>query len=122
MSFENTANDTLPVYEAVRNSNFEPIIASFDVKALNEDSTGAVIDVTSLFKTDVPALGLQQSYRQRFQVRRVDGERTFIEYINSYPENVEARHLLTYEASNPPSNSDANTISLEINHSYAPDA
>jgi hypothetical protein len=117
VSFENTANDTLPIYEAVRNSNFEPILATFDVKALNEDSTGAVIDVTSLFKTDVPAFGLQQSYRQRYQVRRVDGDRTFIEHINSYPENVEARHLLTYEASNPPSNSDANTISLEINHS-----
>ncbi|WP_069129921.1 zinc-dependent metalloprotease [Rhodohalobacter halophilus] len=117
VSFSNTASDTLPVYEAVRNSNFEPILASFDIAAINEDSTGSVIDVTSLFTTDVPALGLQQSYRSRFQVRRVDGNRTFIESIRSFPENVEARHLLTYDAQNPPSNSDANTISLEINHS-----
>jgi hypothetical protein len=117
VSFSNTASDTLPIYEAVRNSNFEPILATFDIKALNPDSTGSVIDVTSLFTTDVPALGLQGSFRSRFQVRRVDGNRTFIESIRAYPENVEARHILTYEAGNPPSNSDANTISLEINHS-----
>jgi len=117
ISFENVASDTLPIFEAVRNSNFEPILTSFDIEALNEDSTGTVIDVTSLFTSDVPAFGLQQSFRQRYQVRRVDGSRTFIEHINSYPENIEARHLLTYEASKPPSNSDANTISLEINHS-----
>ncbi|MGF1670617.1 MAG: zinc-dependent metalloprotease [Balneolaceae bacterium] len=117
VSFENVASDTLPIFEAVRNSNFEPILTSFDIKALNEDSTGTVIDVTGLFTTDVPALGLQQSFRQRFQVRRVDGSRTFIEHIRSFPRNIEARHLLTYEAAQPPSNSDANTISLEINHS-----
>jgi hypothetical protein len=117
VSFSNTASDTLPIFEAVRNSNFEPILASFDIKAFNEDTTGSVIDVTSLFTSDVPALGLQQSFRNRFQVRRVDGNRTFIESIRTFPENVEARHILTYEAANPPSNSDANTITLEINHS-----
>jgi len=117
VSFSNTASETLPVYQAVKNSNFEPILASFDIKALNADSTGSVIDITSLFTTDVPALGLQSGFRTRFQVRRVDGNRTFIESIRSFPENVEARHLITYEAANPPSNSDANTISLEINHS-----
>lgn len=117
VSFSNTASDTLPVFEAVRNSNFEPILATFDIKALNPDSTGSVIDVTSLFTTDIPALGLQSSFRSRFQVRRVDGNRTFIEHIRAFPENVEARHILTYDAANPPSNSDANTISLEINHS-----
>ena len=117
VSFSNTASDSLPVFEAVENSNFEPILASFDIEALNEDSTGSVIEITDMFTSDVPALGLQQSYRQRFQVRRVDGDRTFIEHIHSYPENVEARHILTYDAQKPPSNSDANTISLEINHS-----
>ncbi|MDX1641529.1 MAG: zinc-dependent metalloprotease [Balneolaceae bacterium] len=117
VSFNNTASDTLPVYQAVRNSNFEPILASFDIEAYNEDSTGSVIDITNLFTSDVPALGLQQYFRQQFQVRRVDSDRTFIEHIRSYPENIEARHILTYDAQNPPADSDANTISLEINHS-----
>lgn len=63
VSFSNTASDTLPIFEAVRNSNFEPIIATFDVKAISEDSTGSVIDITSLFTTDIPALGLPQRFR-----------------------------------------------------------
>lgn len=117
VSFSNTANDTLPIYEAVRNSNFEPILATFDMKAISEDSTGSVIDITSLFTTDVPALGLPQRFRTQYQVRRVDGSRTFIEHIRSFPENIEARHLITYEAQSPPTNSDAGTISLELNHS-----
>ncbi len=117
VSFSNTANDTLPIFEAVRNSNFEPILASFDIAAFSEDTSGSVIDVTSLFTTDVPALGLPQGFRTQYQVRRVDGSRTFIEHIRSFPENIEARHLITYEAQTPPSNSDANTISLELNHS-----
>ncbi|TVQ66931.1 MAG: DUF5117 domain-containing protein [Balneolaceae bacterium] len=117
VSFSNTASDSLPIFEAVRNSNFEPIIASFSIEAHNADTTGSVIDVTSLFTTDVPALGLPQRFRTQYQVRRVDGNRTFIEHIRSFPENIEARHILTYEAVNPPSNADANTLSLELNHS-----
>lgn len=117
VSFQNTASDTLPIYEAVRNSNFEPIIMSFSIKSLNEDSTGTVIDVTSLFDSDVPALGLPQNRREQYRVRRLDGSRSYIEHVRSYPENIEARHLLTYEASNPPSNSSTGAISLEINHS-----
>lgn len=117
VSFSNTANDTLPIFEAVRNSNFEPILAVFDIEAFNADTSGSVINVTSLFTTDVPAFGIPQRFRQQYQVRRLDGSRTFIEHIRSFPENIEARHLVTYEAQNPPSNSDANTISLELNHS-----
>jgi hypothetical protein len=117
VSYENVASDTLPIYEAVRNSNFEPIIASFDIEALGKDSSGVVIEVTSLYTDDVPSLGLDSDSRREYQVRRLDKSRTFIEHINSYPLNVEARNLVTYEAQDPPSNSATGTISLELNHS-----
>lgn len=117
VSYENVASDSLPVYEAVQNSNFEPIIASFDIKSLGKDSSGVVIDVTKLYASDIPALGLQSDEREEYRVRRLDTDRSFIEHINSYPENIEARNWMTYDASNPPSNSSTGTISLEINHS-----
>ncbi|MGM0587809.1 MAG: zinc-dependent metalloprotease [Bacteroidota bacterium] len=117
VSYENTANDTLPVYESVQNSNFEPIIYSFPIKALNKDTSGVVIEVTDLFTSDVPALGLSQGARKYYQVRLLDGDRTFMEHIRSYPENIEARAVLTYTAANPPSNESTGSISLEINHS-----
>lgn len=117
VSFENVATEGKPIYEAVKNSNFEPIIASFSIEALNEDTTGSVIEVTSLFTTDIPSLGISSGQRRAYQVRRLDGSRTFIEHINSYPENIEVRNVLTYDAGEPPSNSSTGTISMEVNHS-----
>lgn len=117
VSYENVASEEEPIYEAVRNSNFEPIISSFSIEALNEDSTGSVVEITSLFNSDIPSLGLPSRTRQAYQVRRLDGSRTFIEHINSYPENIEVRNVLTYDAGSPPSNSSTGTISMEVNHS-----
>jgi len=117
VSHERLADSTEAVYEAVRNSSFEPIIMNFPVKSLGKDSTGVVIDVTSLYNSDVPSFGLSSGRRSAYQVRRLDGDRTFIEHINSYPLNIEARSLLTYQAQNPPSSSATNTISVEMNHS-----
>lgn len=118
VSYENVASDTTqPIYEAVRNSNFEPIIASFGIKSLAKDSAGAVIEVTELYTDDIPSLGLQSSRREQYGVRRLDGDRTFINYIHSYPRNIETRNILTYDAQEPPSSSSTGTISLEVNHS-----
>lgn len=33
------AADSLPVHEAVVNSNFEPVLQAFDIKAIKKDST-----------------------------------------------------------------------------------
>ncbi len=117
VSYENVADSTLPIYRAVRNSNFEPIIMTFPVESLGEDSTGVVIDVTSLYDSDVQAFGLENDERSSHQVQRLDASRTFIEDIRSYPRNIETRSLLTYEAGNPPSASQTGTLSLVMNHS-----
>ena len=117
VSYENVAADSLPVAEAVRNSNFEPVIASFDIEALNEDSSAVVIDVTALYTTDVPSLGLPKGPREEYKVRRLDDGRSFLERAASYPENIEVRAVLTYDAAEPPSQSSTGTISLERNHS-----
>ena len=117
VSYENVADEEKPIYEAVRNANFEPIIRAFEIEALSEDSAGVVIEVTDLFATDVPVLGLQKARRERYKVRRLDKERSFVASARSFPQNVEVRSVLTYEAQNPPANSPTGTISLEMNHS-----
>ena len=117
VSYQNVAADSLPIYQAVRNSNLEPIIRSFPIAAMSAGDAGVVIDVTELYETDVPALGLQAGRRRAYEVRRLDADRSYIEWAKSYPENVEVRHVLTYEAGSPPSNSSTNTITLEMNQS-----
>jgi hypothetical protein len=117
VSFEDVAADSLPIYEAVQNANFEPIVAAFDIKAWAEDSSAVVIDVTDLFSTDIPVLGLGQGAREQYEVSSLDKDRSFIEWSKSFPRNIEVRAVLTYKAKEPPSNASTGTISIELNQS-----
>ena len=117
VSHQVVAADSLPVHEAVVNSNFEPVLATFPIKAFNKDSTNTVIDVTPLFTKDVKALGFPQARRQQYRITRLESDKSFVETLKSYPQNIEARHVKTYAAGRPPSNSSTGTISLEINNS-----
>ncbi|MAU17570.1 MAG: zinc-dependent metalloprotease [Muricauda sp.] len=119
-SYENVAADSLPVHEAVVNSNFEPVLFSFDIKAFNKKDSlnpSTVIEIDPLFSNDVKALGFPDRYRKRYKVTRMDSDRSYIESIRSYPLNIEARHVKTYLSNDPPSNSSLGSISLEINNS-----
>ena len=114
VGYENRGDEDSPIYESVRNSNLEPIIKAFDVAALNADTTGIVIDATSLYTSDIASLGLQSSRRSAYSVRRLDGDRSYISSVKSFPENVEVRHVLTYDAASAPSNASTNTITVEM--------
>ena len=110
------AADSLPIHEAVVNSNFEPVLYTFPIKAF-KDSTATVIDATDLYQKDVKALGLPQGQRTAYRVTRLDNSKSFVESIKSYPLNIEARHVKTYSAGRPPSNNSTGTISVEMNNS-----
>ena len=117
VSYEVFAADSLPVHQAVVNSNFEPVLYTFPVETISKDSTSTVINVTELFDKDVKALGLPSYRRKQYKVSRLESNKSFIESIKSYPKNIEARHVKTYAASNAPSNSSTGAISIEINNS-----
>ncbi len=114
VSYTNVADTSLPIHDAVVNANFEPIIRAFDIAAFNDDSSNIVIEVTDLFTKDVPALGLQRRRRTQYKVRRLDESRSYISRFASYPRNVEIRHVLTYDATEPPANASTGAISLEM--------
>ncbi|MEH6535445.1 MAG: zinc-dependent metalloprotease [Psychroserpens sp.] len=117
VSHQVVAADSLPIHEAVINSNFEPVIATFFIKAFSKDSLNTVIDVTDLFSKDVKPLGFPQRRRQQYRITRLDGQLSYIESLKSYPTNIESRTVKTYSAGRPPSNSNTGAISLEINNS-----
>lgn len=117
VSYNVTAADSLPVNEAVKNSNFEPVLFTFPIKAYSKDSTSTVIDASPLFEKDVKSLGLPAFRRRPYKVTRLESDKSFIETIKSYPRNIEARHVKTYAAGSPPSNSSTGSISIEINNS-----
>ncbi|TVR27550.1 MAG: DUF5117 domain-containing protein [Balneolaceae bacterium] len=119
-SYNSVAADSLPISRSVRANNFEPIIAAFDIKAIGPDSTTTLIEINSLFESDVAAIsGMTGRFRSMYQVRRLDNSRSYIDTVRTFPMNVEARHVMTYEAMNPPSAGGTNTISLLMNQSMA---
>jgi hypothetical protein len=117
VSYSNTAADSLPIFTAVKSSNLEPILQKFDVKAKAKDENGVVIEVTDLFSKDVQAIGLPKNRRTQFKVTRLDTDRSYIERISPYPMNIEARYVMTYAATEPPSNSSTGLITVEMNSS-----
>lgn len=117
VSHQVVADTLLPVHEAVVNSNFEPVLYSFPIKAFNKDTTGVVIDATKLLTEDVKPMGFPQFYRTAYRVSRLDKSRSYVERVSSYPQNIEMRHVKTYFASRPPSNSAVGSISVEMSNS-----
>ncbi|WP_456422486.1 zinc-dependent metalloprotease [Lutibacter sp.] len=117
VSYNIVANKELPIHEAVVNSNFEPVLFSFPIKAYNDDKTATVIDATELFSTDVKALGLPSFMRKSYKITKLDTKKSFIESVKSYPKNIEVHHVKTYAASAAPSNSSTGIVSIEMSSS-----
>ncbi|MCB0852898.1 MAG: DUF5117 domain-containing protein, partial [Bacteroidetes bacterium] len=107
ISYSNVADEELPIYLSVRSNNFEPIIAAFDIEAFNRDSSGVVIEVSKFYLSDNSAIsGLSSSLRKQYEIKNMDKDRSFLDTARSYPINIEITHTMTYNAGNPPGNSD----------------
>ncbi|MFT6941689.1 MAG: hypothetical protein ACJASN_003190, partial [Cyclobacteriaceae bacterium] len=118
VSYNAIADEDLPIYQSVKNNNFEPIIHSFKIEALGKDSSSYVVDIKNFFTTDVPMIGaLRDRERKRFKVTTVDKSRSMINYVKSFPQNTEVRHILTYKGSELPDNQLTGTLSIEMNQS-----
>ena len=112
------ADDTLAIAASVQANYFPPILASWEIEARGADSASSVIDITDFFAGDTRHLsGLSSAQRSSYQVRRLDPDRSFISRMRSYPLNVNVRHTLTYDAGAPPSDPQANTVTMQMNQS-----
>ena len=118
INYSNTADKDLPIYASVQDNNYSPVIKAFKIAAFGPDSTTAIINVNDLFLSDVRALsGVSSRMREQYKVGGLDKSRSFISRVASFPGNIEVRHDLTYEASRPPSQESAATISMQMSQS-----
>lgn len=118
VSYNNVADENEPIYTSVKNNNFEPVIESFSLETMKDDSSAYVIKVTDFFSSDIPMIGgLRDSERKRFKIKGIDKSRSLITSVKSFPENVEVRHILTYRGDELPANGLTETLSIEMNQS-----
>jgi len=119
VSYNSVASFEKPIYESVKNNNFEPIIVRLDEAAQSEDSTSVVVEISSLFTTDIAMIGaLSDGQRKKFGISSLDKGRSFIESMRAFPDNVEVRHVLTYTGKDLPDNQITGTLSVEMNQSF----
>ncbi|MEO1417102.1 MAG: zinc-dependent metalloprotease [Bacteroidota bacterium] len=118
VTYNSVAADSLPIYKAVQNSNYAPIIAAFKIEAISPDSNATVINATSLYTKDIRAISPIPNYlRKRYKVKGLDTKRSFIESAHSYPINVEVKHSLTFSAGAAPAQANTGTLSFLMNQS-----
>ncbi|MBC8033615.1 MAG: zinc-dependent metalloprotease [Chitinophagaceae bacterium] len=119
-----------PIFQAVRNSNLNPIGAAFDVKAFGKDSGKAVvIEVTEFFKGDNQVVSLSPSAKRTLNLSSILGDRSYIDTIKTFPINTEIRTVKTFSATPPspfgspgggglPAATSAGVVTLELNNSF----
>ena len=119
VSYNSVASEDDPIYNSVVNNNFEPVIQVLSIAATGKEKNSSIIEVNPLFTKDVAMIGaLRDSQRKNFGIKGLDDKRSFIEYMKSFPENVEVRHVLTYRGDNLPDNNITQTLSLQMNQSF----
>ncbi|MBC7896142.1 MAG: zinc-dependent metalloprotease, partial [Cytophagaceae bacterium] len=89
ISYATVSDSAHPMARAVKNSNYDMVLAAFNVDAYGPDSA-AVIDVTRLYTNPPVEIGPGAQFRGT-----PDPTRSFIERVLSFPENVEVEALLT---------------------------
>ena len=91
VSYDIVADQKEPISRAVQAANNDTIVKVFDIETISE--LGApVIDVTELFETEVPEF----SARSRLLARGFARDRSFVEDVLAFPENIEVRTTHTY--------------------------
>jgi hypothetical protein len=93
ISYDVVASDGDPIARAVDAANTDTIIMAFDIAAIGKNGS-VVIDVSRLFTTDVPEF----SARTRLRARGMDPQRSYLEKVVSFPENIEVDATHTYTA------------------------
>jgi hypothetical protein len=105
-SFDEAGHDSAGMYNAVRNSNVQPIVAAFDIKAFAKDSVtgarGTVIDVTDYLMGDNDIFFFESGSKRALGLSSYQRETSYISDVKSYPTNIELKTVKTYMRSATP--------------------
>jgi hypothetical protein len=97
---ERSADSTVNgLYKSVRNSNIQPIVASFSVKAYGGDSSrvrSAVIDITDFLNTENEIFFFSAATKSLLGIGGMQADKSYLSTVNAYTKNVEIRSVRTY--------------------------
>ena len=82
-----------PIKVAVNRHKLVPILNTFEIEALNQDSSGAVIDVTNFFSEEIPNVS---PFNSKYKAGKLDAKSTRILDVRSFPNNIEINTEMNY--------------------------
>ncbi|MBS7565174.1 zinc-dependent metalloprotease [Mucilaginibacter sp. Bleaf8] len=116
ISFGEYAKDsTSTMFASVVKNNVSTIVSSFPVIAYKPDSTAMVVDATEFLNSDNDVIYFQKKvFKDRAGMGGQQNDKSYIDYIHTYPTNVEIHAVKTYSAGMNPTNS---SYTVELNAS-----
>ncbi len=84
------------MYQSVMRSNMQPLIASFEIKARSKEKDSLLVDVTDLVNGDNELFSFDASYKIMEGLTALQGDKSYIQSIRTYPINTEIRTVKTF--------------------------
>jgi hypothetical protein len=100
ISFSEYANDsTTTMFASVEKNNVSAIVASFPVLTMPKDSSAVVVDVTEFLNSDNDVLYFQKKVlKDRAGMGAQQNDKSYVDYIHTFPKNIEIGAVKTYAA------------------------
>ncbi|MDE1193275.1 MAG: zinc-dependent metalloprotease [Arachidicoccus sp.] len=109
-----STDSTKDMYKSIRRNSVQPIIATFPIAAYGKDSS-VVVDMTSFIESDNDLFYFSSPvFKQIMHLGSQQNEMSYVDYIKSFPQNVELKAVKTYSVSGTIS---AGNTTLELNSS-----
>ena len=100
ISYQEIGRDSAGMFQSVRNSNLQPIVAAFDIKALAKESLtgvrGSVVDVTDYLSADNDILFFDARTKRSLGLSQYQNNNSYIIGVNTFPANLEIKTVKTY--------------------------
>lgn len=90
------ADSTSQMYSSVMRNNMQAIIHAFDIKAYGKDKKSFVVEVTDLVNADNELVSFDAGMKKRFKVGAFQKDKSFINFIKSFPTNLEINTTKTF--------------------------
>lgn len=88
------------MFQSVRNSNTQPIVANFGIETIKKDSLtrNYVINVNVFLQKENPLFSFDADSKEYIGLLNMVGEGTYIDTLKAFPKNIEISTTVTYQS------------------------
>ena len=99
ISYIEHSSDTLGLYQAVLNSNVQPIIATFPLKTVRKEgeTSNYVIDMTDYIRRDNKLFSFASRAKNNAGIGGMVDDASYIDTLKAFPRNIEVRTVRTFQ-------------------------